>query len=93
MYSFLFLASSFYTLKSIKDTLNSILKKDGLFFDYIYLKANNKNLETMKTSNKTTKLNRKDLNLKSKKSNGFDAALMNLGIKLIPNSVEKMDFK
>lgn len=47
----------------------------------------------MKTLNKTTKLNRKETSLKSKKNNGFDAALMNLGIKLIPNSVEKMDFK
>ena len=47
----------------------------------------------MKTVNKTTKLNRKESSLKSKKSSGFDAALMNLGIKLIPNAVEKMDFK
>lgn len=47
----------------------------------------------MKTSNKTSKSNSKESTLKSKKSNGFDAALMNLGIKLIPNSVEKMDFK
>jgi hypothetical protein len=47
----------------------------------------------MKTVNKTTKLNRKELTIKSKKSSGFDAALMNLGIKLIPNPVEKMDFK
>lgn len=47
----------------------------------------------MKTVNKTTKLNRKESSLKSKKSSGFDAALMNLGIKFIPNSVEKIEFK
>lgn len=47
----------------------------------------------MKTSNKTIKLNSKDTSSKIKKNNGFDAALLNLGIKYIPNPIDKMSFK
>lgn len=43
----------------------------------------------MKTSNKTSKLRSKDTTSKIKKNNGFDAALLNLGIKFIPTPNEK----
>jgi hypothetical protein len=43
----------------------------------------------MKTSNKTIRLNSKDTSTKIKKKNGFDAALLNLGIKYIPIYLEK----
>jgi len=66
-----------------------LFEKAGLFFVYIYFKANNKNTENMKTSNKTSKLKSKDTTSKIKKNNGFDAALLNLGIKFIPNPREK----
>jgi hypothetical protein len=66
-----------------------LFEKVGLFFVYIYFKANNKNVETMKTSNKTSKLRSKDTTSKIKKNNGFDAALLNLGIKFIPTPNEK----
>jgi len=66
-----------------------LFEKVGLFFVYIYFKANNKNVETMKTSNKTSKLKSKDTTSKIKKNNGFDAALLNLGIKFIPTPNEK----
>jgi hypothetical protein len=65
------------------------LEKVGLFFDYIYFKAYKKNVETMKNSNKTSKQRSKDTTLKIIKNNGFDAALLNLGIKFIPNPREK----
>ena len=43
----------------------------------------------MKNSNKTSKQRSKDTTLKIIKNNGFDAALLNLGIKFIPNPSEK----
>jgi hypothetical protein len=43
----------------------------------------------MKTKIQAIKTNSKDLNLKNKKVNGFDSAIINLGIKIIPLNLEK----
>ena len=64
-------------------------KKLDCFLIIFISKLTKKNVETMKNSNKTSKQRSKDTTLKIIKNNGFDAALLNLGIKFIPNPSEK----